>query len=414
MCFLFRTVRCRLTLVWPTLVGVLIPCAQVQAALATTYLTEPSPVTHPSAAQSSRPRGRISAFKSANKTAVIGACAFLLCVGAVVAPSAYVVEGPGPAVNTLGEDPTSGKDVIHVAGTKTYPTDSELALTTVSVAGGPGRSISGTQALWAWVDRSEDLKPREYVYPAGTTSKQQDQQNALAMTNSQHTAIAAALTELDIDYQTRPVVAGFAADLNKDGLKVSDVITSIDGTKVTGYEQVPDAVKASSGKSVDLTVQRDGKSVDVTATVGTAETEDGSQQRSLGIYISPDYDFPFDVDFGLQDIGGPSAGTMMALGLIDKLTEGSLAGDTKVAGTGTITQNGEIGAIGGIPQKVVGARNAGATVFLAPAANCAELAGRVPDGITVYSVSTLHEAREILEKLGSEGPSSLKGDQICG
>ncbi|MGO3152205.1 MAG: YlbL family protein [Galactobacter sp.] len=371
-------------------------------------------MTQPPAAPSSRPRGRISAFKSINKTTVIGACTFLLCIGAVVAPSAYVVEGPGPAVNTLGEDPTSGDNVIQVSGTKTYPTESELSLTTVSVAGGPGRSISGTQALWAWIDGSEDLKPREYVYPAGTTSQQQDQENALAMTNSQHTATAAALTELDIDFSTRPVVAGFAADLNKDVLKPKDVITSVAGTKVTGYEQVPDAVKASTGKSIGLTVERGGKKVEVSAEVGTAETEDGTRQRSLGIFITPDYDFPFKVDFGLQDIGGPSAGTMMALGLIDKLTEGSLAGDAKVAGTGTVTDNGEIGAIGGIPQKVVGARKAGATVFLAPEANCAELNGRVPDGITVYSVSTVHDAREILEKLSGKGGPSLVGDQRCG
>jgi PDZ domain-containing protein len=370
-------------------------------------------VTYPPAEPTSNP-GRRNPRRGVNKTTVIAACTFLLCAGAIVAPSAYVVEGPGPAVNTLGKDPSGGEDVIKVSGHTTYPSESRLALTTVSVAGGPGRNINGTQTLWAWMNGSEDVKPREYVYPAGTTSEKQDQQNAAEMTNSQHTAIAAALSELDIDYTTRPIVAGFAASLNKKTLKTGDVITAVNGTPVSGYEQVPDTVKATKGKTLDLSITRDGKKKEVTVQVGTAETEDGSRQRSLGIFISPDYDFPFDVDFGLQDIGGPSAGTMMALGLIDKLTDGSLAGDHAVAGTGTITEDGRIGAIGGIPQKVVGARKAGNTIFLAPKANCAELTGRVPDGLTVYSVDTLHQARTVLEQVADGDSAALKKVQRCG
>jgi PDZ domain-containing protein len=331
-----------------------------------------------------------------------------------VAPSAVVVEGPGPAVNTLGKDPTGGGQVIQVKGHTTYSTDSRLALTTVSVAGGPGRAINGTQALWAWMNPTQDLEPREYVYPAGTTSKQEDKRNALEMTNSQENATAAALTELGIDYTSEPIVAGFATKANSKTLKAGDVITSVAGTNVTDYSQVPDAVKSSKGKSIALSVKRGSKNVDVTASVGTVTGDDGSSQRSLGIFISPKYVFPFSVKFGLQDIGGPSAGTMMALGLIDKLTPGSLAGKNKVAGTGTITADGTVGAIGGIPQKVVGARDKGATVFLAPAANCKELKGRVPDGLTVYSIDNLHQARQVLEKVGTGKAKSLAGVKQCG
>lgn len=341
-------------------------------------------------------------------TTVTGAVTLALCIGAVAIPSSYVVEGPGPAVNTLGDDPNSKNPVISVKGAKTYDTESRLDLTTVSVAGGPGRSIAGVEALWAWADPHQDLMPREYVYPAGSTSEEEDQRNAVEMTDSQQSSIAAALTELDIDFTSRPVIAGFSIDANRGILKSGDVIASVDGKPVTHYEQVPDTIRASRAERIELGVIRKGKPVTLNAKISRIAQKNSGPQASLGIYIAPKYDFPFDVDFGLKDIGGPSAGSMMALGLIDKLTEGSLAGKHHVAGTGTITAEGKIGAIGGIPQKVVGARDSGATVFLAPQANCAELSGRVPKGLDVYSVKTLHDARGVLESLadGTRPPAA--------
>lgn len=338
-------------------------------------------------------------------TLICAALAVVLAVLALVGRTAFVAEGPGPAMNTLG----SYKDtqLVTISGHRTYASDSRLDLTTVSVAGGPGREISGLEALWSWADPHQDLLPQDYVYPAGTTQEDEDAQNQAEMDDSQQQAAAAALTELGIDYTTRTVVAGFAASSNSHRFQVGDVITSVGGEAVTASDDLPAAVKASTGDTLRVGIERDGQRHTVTAKVGTL-----SGQRSLGLYIAPKYDFPFSVKFGIKDIGGPSAGTMLALGIIDELTPGSLAGSRHVAGTGTITADGDVGAIGGIPQKVVGARNAGADVFLAPEANCAELSGRVPDGLTVYSVSTLKQARSVLTTLADDGDTSSL--QRCG
>lgn len=358
----------------------------------------PQAGTDPEATQ----QGSSGSSRGGRGSLVAGALAVVLSVIALVGGTGYVVEGPGPAVNTLG----SYKDtrLLNISGHTTYPSDSRLDLTTVSVGGGPGIELSGVETLMAWADPHQDLLPRDFVYPSGTTKEESDAENQAEMTNSQQEAAAAALGELGIDYTTDTVVAGFVSKQNADVLKTGDVITHVDGKRTATMAQVPAAVKASTGSTVQLGITRSGK-----ATTVTADVKKLSGNRSLGIYIAPRYAFPFQVKFGIKDIGGPSAGTMLALGIIDELTPGSLAGKNHVAGTGTISADGTVGAIGGIPQKVVGARKAGATIFLAPAQNCAELSGRVPDGLTVYSMSTLKQARSILTTVAKGGDtSSLK------
>src|SRR5690606_2869586 len=117
----------------------------------------------------------------------------------------------------------------------------------------------------------------------------------------------------------------------------------------------------------------------------------------VGISLTTDYDFPVDVRLQLDNVGGPSAGMMFALGIIDTLTPGGLNGGKKIAGTGTIDAAGTVGPIGGIRQKLYGARDAGATVFLAPESNCDEVVGHVPDGLDVFRTGTLEESMRILD-----------------
>lgn len=111
---------------------------------------------------------------------------------------------------------------------------------------------------------------------------------------------------------------------------------------------------------------------------------------------STKYLFPFPVTISLKDTGGPSGGLIFALGIIEKLTPEDLLKGRVVAGTGTITMAGSIGAIGGIDDKIIAAKKAGATLFLAPAENCADVT-HVPPGITIYSVKTLAEAVGVLK-----------------
>ncbi len=108
------------------------------------------------------------------------------------------------------------------------------------------------------------------------------------------------------------------------------------------------------------------------------------------------YLFPFPVTISLKDTGGPSGGLIFAVGIIEKLTLKDLLKGRVVAGTGTITDSGTVGAIGGVDDKIIAAKKAGATLFLAPADNCADVT-HIPAGITVYSVETLAEAVGVLE-----------------
>lgn len=98
----------------------------------------------------------------------------------------------------------------------------------------------------------------------------------------------------------------------------------------------------------------------------------------------------------VDDIGGPSAGMMYTLGLIDKVTGEKLSGGKTIAGTGTMDAKGKVGRIGGIRLKMLGAERDGATWFLAPQSNCSDVVGHVPQGLHVVKVSTLNEAYEAL------------------
>lgn len=102
------------------------------------------------------------------------------------------------------------------------------------------------------------------------------------------------------------------------------------------------------------------------------------------------------VSMHVDDIGGPSAGMMYTLGLIDKVTGEQLSGGKTIAGTGTMNAKGKVGAIGGIRLKMIGAKRDGATWFLAPESNCSDVVGHVPQGLHVVKVGTLDEAYDAL------------------
>nr|WP_255459637.1 S16 family serine protease [Micrococcus sp. TA1] len=217
------------------------------------------------------------------------------------------------------------------------------------------------------------------------------------MTTSQNWAVAAALENLGIDYRQQLFVADFAPESQATGvLQAGDQLVSAGGVEVTGLEGLKDQLNRSDGHTVDLGIVRDGTGS--TVQVPVYPGPDGSWL--LGVYLDSDFEFPVDVTISLEDVGGPSAGMMFALGIIDEMTPGAMTGGRHIAGTGTIDPDGTVGEIGGIVQKVAGAREAGAEHFLAPAGNCEVLAGRVPEGIDVYAVGTLDEARSAVEALG--------------
>jgi PDZ domain-containing protein len=334
--------------------------------------------------------------------AIAGLATVVAIVVAVLLPVPYVILGPGPTLNTLGK--SSGQPLITISGHPTYSTTGNLNLVTVSYQGGPGSDMNIFQALRAWLDPSEAVVPETELFPAGQSAQQTQAQDTEQMTSSQQTATAAALTELHIPYQTVvsvvSTVPGYPASTV---LKTGDVIEAVDGKPVTDQTSLSSMITAHpTGTALTLEVLRAGK----TLTVPVASKASGGT-AVIGVEVQEQYKFPFTVSISVGDIGGPSAGMMFALGIIDKLTPDNLTGGKFIAGTGEITASGQVQPIGGIQQKMVGARSAGATIFLTPAANCSDTTGAVPAGLRLVKVSTLSQATSDLEaiKAGKPVPS---------
>lgn len=351
------------------------------------------------ARHSDQPRRRISAF------AVSSFLAFVLVLVTVVLPVPYMVETPGPVFNTLGKVKDTDKDVVEITGTKTYPTDGQLNMLTVGVVGGPDRHMSALRAFMGVLKGTETVVPTESMYPLDTTGEQVSQTNTAQMTSSQDIATAAALSELGMDYTVRMRVAEDPADGPARGkVAQGDTVLSINGKEVEG----PDALQTihaevEKGSPVELRLVSGGK--ERTETVQPTMI-DGKHR--MGVLLNQDFDFPVDVKFNLDNIGGPSAGTVFALTIIDKLTEGPLAGDKNVAGTGAITADGTVQPIGGARQKVAAADDAGSEYFLSPRDNCAEAVDAAKGrDITVVRIDNLHAAKTALEDIAEDRTSDL-------
>ncbi|HEX4087183.1 MAG TPA: PDZ domain-containing protein [Trebonia sp.] len=331
--------------------------------------------------------------------AIAGLATVVAIAVAVLLPVPYVILGPGPTLNTLGL--YSGQPVVKISGHQTYPTTGNLNMVTVSYEGGPGTNMNIFQALRAWLDPSQAVVPETELFPTGQTAQQTQAQDTEQMTGSQQLATAAALSTLHIPYQTLVTVVstvpGYPAS---KALKAGDVIETVDGKAVTGQTSLSSMIIAHpAGSDLTLTVRRAGK----TLTVPVA-TKVSNGTPVIGVEVVEQYKFPFTVSISVGNIGGPSAGMMFALGIIDKITPDNLTGGKFIAGTGEITAAGQVEPIGGIQQKMVGARSAGATIFLTPAANCADTVGAVPAGLRLVKVSTLSQAMSDLERIKQGKP----------
>ncbi len=336
---------------------------------------------------------------------IAGFSSVLLAALMLLLPVPYVILKPGPVLNTLGKP--NGKPLITVTGHPTYAAGGRLDLTTVSELGGAGRPVGLLTAMQAWISQSDAVLPRDAVIPKGQTVKQADEENRLQMASSQENATAAALATLGIQVPTRLVIAGIdPAAPSVATLEPNDVIKGIAGAPIRDLKGLSDALqKVRPGDKVTVTVLRGHQ----TMTVDTGTSLGDSGQTILAVYIAPRFTFPFRVKIQIEDIGGPSAGTMFALGIIDLLTPGDLTGGKHIAGTGTMDATGTVGPIGGIQQKLVGARKAGAVFFLAPVDNCNEVRGHVPQGLTVVRISTLDTAETAVKAIAAGRGGDLPG-----
>lgn len=321
-------------------------------------------------------------------------------------PTAYVIQQPGPVYDTLGTAANAdGEQVplISVNDAETYPTDGSLDLLTVQVVGNRERRPSWFELAMTWFDPSRAAVPIDQIFPPGQTAEQRDQQNAVLMTDSQQEAKAAAFREMGYDVPEHLEVHEVTPDSASQGiLEPGDIVRAVDGSAVTDVQQVRDAAAAGEGAPITLSIERAGVAQDVSIAPRRSEV-DGQTQWLIGISLMAAFEVPFDVTIQLNNVGGPSAGMMFALGIIDKMTPDPLTGGHRIAGTGTIDADGEVGPIGGIRQKLYGARDAGAEYFLSPSSNCNEVVGHVPTGLRVFSVATLEDSLTALAAIRDGG-----------
>ncbi|MFF0556775.1 PDZ domain-containing protein [Streptomyces sp. NPDC020472] len=339
-----------------------------------------------------------------------------LLIAGVLIPVPYAEMSPGPTVNTLGE--ARGEPVLQISGRKTYPTDGHLNMTTVRVTSADYK-MNAVEAVYGWLAHDNVVVPHDTLYPDGKTEEESSQENAEEFTQSQESAKVAALRELGIPVVARVVVATVVKGAPAEGkLHAGDVIKAVDGVPVKEQGDVAKQVtKRKPGQDVEFTIvpakeaaaaEKAHKEPTVTRKVViTTTTSEEGDRAVVGIQAGTDHVFPFTIDINLADVGGPSAGLMFALGIVDKLTPESLTEGRFIAGTGTIDDKGEVGPIGGIEMKLVGARNAGAEYFLTPADNCEAAAADTPDGLTLIKVDTIDDATKSLEKLRKGDTKSL-------
>jgi Lon-like protease len=311
----------------------------------------------------------------------------VLGVFTAVSPLPFVTFAPGATVNVLGDN--GDRPIISVQGHPTYRDKGELRMTTVSVTQRDAKLDLFT-LMRTWFSRHDAVYPYAIQY-GNTGSQQQDQQEGQAeMIDSQDSAIASALRRLG--YDVHPVLEILTVDTGMPAegkLRPRDVLRRFGGHRVTAATDLGTLVRAvPEGRAVPITVLRHSKPVTVHV---APTTTDGT--RLIGVKLGIGYHFPFEVSVDInKDIGGPSAGLMFALSIYDTLTPGSLTRGAVIAGTGTIDGLGHVGEIGGIQQKIAGARHDGAQLFLVPPANCPDAMTSDHGSMRLARAATLRQA----------------------
>jgi PDZ domain-containing protein len=308
----------------------------------------------------------------------------------------YVIFSPG--------DATPIDDYLRISGARTYRHHGGFLLLTVRVS-------NGRPNVWRFVQASLDDDSKvigEDQYLGTTPRRKVNARDVQEMEDSQHAAAIAALTKLGYQVKESGQGALVAAVVEGSpavaaGLKPGDVITAIDGQQIQLADQVGPIVQNSPvGTTFILTVRRDGKERQVSITSGSAPAGPIKGKPYFGISSMTDHrkvEYPVDVKIDAGDVRGPSGGLAFALSIIDDLTPGNLSGGKKVAVTGEIHDDGTVSEVGGVPQKAVAAREAGATLMIVPASEvraARSKAGSMP----VVGVKTLDDALRVLRAHG--------------
>jgi len=319
----------------------------------------------------------------------------LLILGSLFLPAPFVMLAPGDPQNVLGS-------AIKISGTQTYPTTGKLSVTAVMITD-PDSYITAFDIFYGWVDKNRAILPREQVYPKGETAAEAVREGAAEMNSSQINATAAALSYLGYKTQSKLEVVGVSEQSKAfKVIEINDQILSIDRLKLNNTNDVLQYLEGKrAGQVVAVEINRPGKGL-LIKNIALSPRPDGS--AFIGINIQEQFDFPFDVDIKLAETGGPSGGLIFALGIVEKLTQQDLIRSRNIAGTGTITTDGLVGPIGGIAEKIIGAKNDGVDLFFTPINNCQDInnpdqagLGKGGKRMKIVPVATLAEAIEVLK-----------------
>lgn len=329
------------------------------------------------------------------------ALALVLALVFSLVPIPFVVYSPGPTFDVLGKQGQTA--ILQVEGAQSGeqqdPATGQLRMVTISELGGPGSAVTAMDILRAWIRPGYSVYRYSDIYPADITADQIQQASSAQMQSSHSTASVAALEYLGYDLPTVITIVGASEDMDAHGkVQPDDVLLSI--TTADGVEHPMDSPAdpfalletVAPGTTVKVKVKRDGTEAVESIETSADPTNPYAPGSKLGIMLSFDIDMPLDIQFHLEKVGGPSAGMIFALGIIDRLEGGTMVGDKVVAGTGALGYNGTVQPIGGVKQKMYGAQRDGAEYFLAPADNCDEVVGNEPRGIEVFAVGTLGQA----------------------
>lgn len=286
-------------------------------------------------------------------------------------------------------------DAIEIEDADVFVPEGELLMLTVI-----SQDVNIFEVIIAGFDPTIDLLRKDRVRPPEETDEEYRERVLAQMDDSQNRAITVALASLGFEMvPTDVIVIEIVADLPADGvLEPGDSINTVDGVEIIRASDVPEALEGlAPGDSVVLGITRGGSEIQVS--LDLAARDDDLDAPIMGIVVRELTEPPFPVGIEAGNVGGPSAGMMHALAIVDTLTPGELTKGNVIAGTGTIEYDGTVGSIGGVRQKVTGAEAAGASVILVPAGNYEEALTAQRDSIEIVPIATLEEAIEYLENL---------------
>ncbi len=330
-------------------------------------------------------------MKPRTQTLLVGAVPIVALAAAISAPQLtvpYAAQGPGPMFNVLGE--VEGATVIDVSGPDADSEQSagQLDLTTVAVH----HNLTLPQVVALWLNSENQIVPLETIFPPGQSEEEVTEKNEAAFTESEANATAAALDRLGLPTET--IVAYTMPDSPAAAvLKEGEVIEEVDGAAISEPEDVQRAVLSRAvGDRIEVRLREAEGSRVRTERIELIESPHAPGVPLLGVGMNTQPAGQNKVEYQLSGIGGPSAGLMMSLGVIDKLSPGDLTQGRYIAGTGTINAAGLVGEIGGVTHKIAAARKAGAEMFFVPKLNCAEALGADAGEMLLIQVESLDDA----------------------